>query len=334
MFDKKSVYVIAEVGQNHQGNVETAVEYVKTFAALGADAVKFQMRDNRYLFDDSMYKSVYNSANAFAETYGAHREYLELTHDEMKRVKEACDLCQVDFICTPFDEPSLEKLIDMQPAALKVASFDVGNVPFLKLISKTGMPVVMSTGGGNLDQIIESVKALALPKEKLAILHCVSKYPCPHDELLLGRIETLLEKFPGYTIGSSDHFNGILSGPVAYMLGARVFEKHVTFNRAEQGTDHRFSLEPEGFRKFTRDLKRIPEMLQTDLPADLGQEPVFKRLGKSIIAKTEIKQGQVIAEGDISGRIFSEPGIPIREFQKVVGTTASKDFAPGEKIST
>ncbi len=116
------------------------------------------------------------------------------------------------------------------------------------------------------------------------------------------------------------------------MLGARVFEKHVTFNRGNKGTDHSFSLEREGFRKFVRDLGRIPEMLRSELPNDLGKEPVFKKLGKSVTAKRNIKKGSVINENDLTGKIFVESGIPIRESINVVGTKAKKDYSEGEKI--
>ena len=108
----------------------------------------------------------------------------------------------------------------------------------------------MSTGGGNIQQIIDSVNSIKRYHSNISVLHCVSKYPCPPHEMQLNKIIKLKDLFPDLKIGISDHFNGILSGPIAYMLGARVFEKHVTFDRSLKGTDHPFSLEPDGFRKF------------------------------------------------------------------------------------
>jgi len=332
MFSKEKPYIIAEVGQNHQGDINQALDYVKTFSSLGADAVKFQMRKNKYLFHSEMYKKSYLSNNSFGSSYGEHREQLELTFEEMKTVRDMCSECDVDFIATPFDEPSLSELEMLNPKAIKIASFDLGNIPFLNLISQLNKPVVMSTGGSNLDQIDASVDCMGLEKNQLAILHCVSKYPCPYNELLLNRITILSQRYPNYTIGCSDHYNGILSGPIAYMLGARVFEKHVTFDRASKGTDHSFSLEREGFRKFVRDINRLPQMLQQDLPEDLGQEPVFQKLGKSLIAKNFIAKGTVITAKDLSGRIFTQTGIPVRQSFRIIDTIAERDFNPGDKI--
>ena len=332
MFDKNSIYIIAEVGQNHQGDVDKAFEYIKEFSKLGANAVKFQMRDNKFLFDDEMFNSTYFSNNAFGKTYGEHREFLELSVQEVGKLRDFCKECNVDFICTPFDEPSLESLEKINPDAIKIASFDVGNIIFLEKVGLLQKPVIMSTGGANLNQIDLSIKSLSLPNDKLSVLHCVSKYPCPPNELLLKRIPFLIETYPELVIGSSDHFNGILSGPIAYMLGARVFEKHVTFDRSLKGTDHSFSLEREGFRKFVRDIKRVPKMLNFELPKDLGNEPVFQRLGKSVIAIRDIAKDKIITKEDLGGKIFKNPGIPIRDINLVIGNPSEKFYRAGEKI--
>ena len=329
MFKKSKPYFIAEVGQNHQGSVALALEYVDEFAAAGADAVKFQMRDNRFLFSNDKYNSVYNSDNAFADTYGAHREALELSVDEMFTVRQRCRDVGVDFICTPFDENSLSALSNMNPDAIKVASFDLGNIPFLEKIAGLGLPVVISTGGGNLDHVDASIATLTKGGSEVAVLHCVSKYPCPHDELLLGRIVLLKERFSELIVGSSDHFNGILSGPIAFMLGATVFEKHVTFDRSNKGTDHSFALEKEGFRKFVRDVRRTAMMIEGELPPELGSEPVFKKLGKSVVAARNIAVGEIITTEMLSGKIFSETFIPVRESAQLLGSVAIAEISEG-----
>ena len=113
MFKNKDVYVIAEVGQNHQGDIDTALEYIKIFSSAGADAIKFQSRNNKYLFSKEAYDADYNSENAFAKTYGAHREHLELSSKEIKTLISECKKFDVDFMSTPFDEPSLELLVDL-----------------------------------------------------------------------------------------------------------------------------------------------------------------------------------------------------------------------------
>lgn len=325
-------FVIAEVGQNHQGDLERAREFIRIFAFEGADAVKFQTRNNKYLFSQDAYKAAYTSENAFAETYGAHREKLELKPEWLPILKDDCDKYGVKFMSTPFDEPSLDVLNEVNVDILKVASFDLGNLPFINRIAKLQKPVVMSVGGGNWQQIQSSVEILLKHHDDIAILHCVSEYPCEYNRLGLGNIETLVKKFPQCTIGSSDHFNGILSGPVAYLKGARVFEKHVTLNRAWKGTDHSFALEPEGFRKFVRDIKRVSEMLNPKPDDDLGNEPVFKKLGKSIIAYDDIKEGEEIAINMLSGRIFNTQYIPVRESNQILGSVTKRIIKKGEPI--
>lgn len=337
MFKKNEIndepFVIAEVGQNHNGDLDLAREYVRVFAFEGADAVKFQTRNNKYLFSKEAYDAPYQSENAFADTYGAHREKLELRPEWLPILKEDCIKHGVKFMSTPFDEPSLELLKSIDVDILKVASFDLGNLPFLNRMAALGKPVVMSVGGGKIDQIRASVEVLLKHHDDVAILHCVSEYPCEYNRLGLNNIEVLIKEFPQCTIGSSDHFNGILSGPVAYMKGARVFEKHVTLNRASKGTDHSFALEPEGFRKFVRDVKRVRNMLPPKPMDDLGTEKVFKKLGKSLVANIDIKAGDVITLNNISGRIFSTQYIPVRESKQVIGTVAIRDIAKGEPIN-
>jgi len=329
---EESPFVIAEVGQNHQGDLELAKEYIRIFAFEGADAVKFQTRNNKYLFSKDAYEADYASENAFAKTYGAHREKLELKPEWLPILKEDCVKHGVKFMSTPFDEPSLELLEQIDVDILKIASFDLGNLPFIHRIASLGKPVVMSVGGGKADQIRSSVEVLLNHHDEVAVLHCVSEYPCEYNRLGLDNIELLIKEFPECTIGSSDHFNGTLSGPAAYLKGARVFEKHVTLNRASKGTDHSFALEPEGFRKFVRDIKRIRHMMPPKVDDDLGNEFVFQKLGKSLIANTDIQAGDKLTLDNLSGRIFNSQYIPVRESNQVLGRVVKKVVAEGEAI--
>lgn len=330
--DLNEPFVIAEVGQNHNGNLDLAREYISIFSYEGADAIKFQTRNNKYLFSKDAYDAPYDSENAFAKTYGAHRETLELKPEWLPILKEDCIKHGVKFMSTPFDEPSLELLKTIDVDIIKIASFDLGNLPFIHRIAALGKPVVMSVGGGKIEQIRSSVNVMLNHHDDVAILHCVSEYPCEYNRLGLDSIEDLLREFPHCVIGSSDHFNGTLSGPVAYLKGARVFEKHVTLNRASKGTDHSFALEREGFRKFVRDIKRVRHMLPPKSAEDLGNEKVFKKLGKSLIAYVDIKAGEKITLDHLSGRIFNTQYIPVRESNQVLGRLAKRDIAKGEPI--
>ncbi len=215
---------------------------------------------------------------------------------------------------------------------LKVASFDLGNLPFIHKIAQAGKPVVMSVGGGNGEQIRSSVKILLDHNDEVALLHCVSEYPCEYNRLGLDAIEYLKREYPDCVIGSSDHFNGILSGPVAYLKGARVFEKHVTLNRAWRGTDHSFALEPEGFRKFVRDTTRVRYMMTPKPAEELGNEYVFQKLGKSLITTCEIRNGETFTLDSLSGRIFKQQYLPVRKANLVIGRKARRDIAQGEPV--
>lgn len=332
IFSKEAPFVIAEVGQNHQGNLDLAREYIRVFAFEGADAIKFQTRSNKRLFSKEAYDAPYTSENAFAATYGAHREKLELKPEWLPILKEDCIKHGVKFMSTPFDEPSLDVLKNINVDILKIASFDLGNIPFINRIAQLQKPVVMSIGGGKIDQIRSSVQTLLNHNNNIAILHCVSEYPCEFDRLGLDNIEVLINEFPQCVIGSSDHFNGTLSGPVAFMKGARVFEKHVTLNRAWKGTDHSFALEPDGFRKFVRDIKRVSKMMIPKPIEEVGSEKVFVKLGKSLVAYQDIKAGETLTLENLSGRIFNEQIIPVRESNRVIGKIIKRDIKKGEPI--
>lgn len=336
MFKDKKIqedcFFIAEVGQNHQGKLETAREYIKIFSKLGADAIKFQTRDNKRLFAQDIYEMPYISQNAFADSYGAHRESLELDIEAIPILKEDCEKHQVKFMSTPFDEPSLHLLDKIGVDIFKVASFDLGNLPLINRMAALNKPIVISVGGGKTEQIRASVEALLNHHDDIAILHCVSEYPCEYDRLGLDNIEKLINEFPNCTIGSSDHFNGVLSGPVAYMKGARVFEKHVTLNRSWKGTDHGFALEPEGFRKFVRDIKRVKSMMKPKPSSELGKEAVFNKLGKSLIAYRDISQGEEFTLNNLSGQIFMDQIIPVRKSNEIIGRIATRDIKKGDAI--
>jgi len=325
-------FIIAEVGQNHQGDLDKAIEYINVFAAEGADAIKFQTRDNKILFSNDAYSKRYESENAFADTYGEHRERLELNKEWIPIIREECKKAGVKFMSTPFDEPSIDVLVENDVEILKIASFDLGNLPLINRMAKTKIPIVISIGGGSADQIRSSIETILSHHNDIAVLHCVSEYPCEFNRLGLENIQTLIKEFPECTIGSSDHFNGILSGPVAYMLGARVFEKHVTLNRSWRGTDHSFALEPRGFGSFVRDLKRVRHMLPPKPQDDLGNEFVFQKLGKSIIALHDISAGEILTLDNLSGKIFNEQISPVRECNKFLGKKLNRDLKAGDPI--
>lgn len=252
--DESDAYVVAEIGHNHQGDLAKCKALFKAAKDCGADAVKLQKRDNKALFTPEMYRSPYNSENAYAPTYGEHREFLEFGLDEYRELQEYAVDIDITFFATAFDLPSLEFLIDLSMPAVKIASADLTYYPLLEAAAEWGGPVIISTGAAQIKQVRAAHKILKNVPH--AILQCTACYPAAFEDLDLNVIGTYRDAFPDTVIGLSDHDKGIAMAPVAYALGARIIEKHFTLDRTWKGTDQAFSLEPVGLRKIVRDLKR------------------------------------------------------------------------------
>ena len=331
---KNAAYIIAEIGQNHQGELGLAEKYIKDFASIGADAIKFQKRDMDSLFSEEKLNSSYESDAAFAGTYGAHRKLLEFDIDQMRYLKEVCNKVGVDFMCTAFDEVSLSELLSIDCDLIKLASFDMGNIRLIEKAIQSGKKVILSSGGSRLEIIDLTYKYFRNVDNIFTLLHCVSQYPCPASNLNLEKMKTYTERFPNCQIGLSDHFSGPLSGPVGFCAGAEVFEKHVTFNRAWKGTDHSFALSQSGFRQFVKDINRAAAMQAKKVDDSvLGNEPVFNKLGKTLVADADISVGELFSTRNLTGRILNEPsGISVREMVNLLGKSAKKNYTKGDPI--
>jgi sialic acid synthase len=250
--DDSDCYVIAEIGHNHQGDIQLCKAMFAAAKEAGADAVKLQKRDNRTLYSEGFYNSPYNSENAYGATYGEHREALEFDRTEYIILQEVAATLGITFFATAFDIPSADFLAELEMPAIKIASGDLFNFPLLEHVCELDIPIILSTGGGSLEDVGAADEAC----QPDAILQCTSGYPARHEELNIGVIDTFLDAFPDAVIGFSDHSNGIAMAPIAYALGARIIEKHFTLDRTLKGTDQPFSLEPAGLRKMVRDLRR------------------------------------------------------------------------------
>jgi len=332
--NKNHAYIIAEIGQNHQGKIELAEQYIRDFSFKGADAIKFQKRDMKSLFSEKKLQENYNSENAFARTYGKHREYLEFNIEEMAYLKGICDEVDVDFMCTAFDNVSLNELINIDCNFIKLASFDMGNLNLIEKALDTGKKVVLSSGGSNLQILNLTYDYFKDHKNIYSLLYCVSKYPCTENELDINQINNYKNLFPKCQIGLSDHFSGPLSGPVGLCSGAEIFEKHVTFNRSWKGTDHSFALSPTGFEKFVKDINRAGSMLSAEIDnSELGDEPVFKKLGKTLVAAKSIKTSEDFNTKNLTGKITTDgSGLPVRNMVYIIDQKATRDYKKGDII--
>ena len=323
-----SAYVIAEIGNNHQGDLEKAKALVHAARECGVDAVKFQKRDNRVLFTREYYDSPYDNEQSYGATYGEHRDALELPKSDWFELTRYSKEEGVAFVAAAFDEPSADLLAELDVDAFKFASGDLLNVPFLRYVAAFGKPMLLSTGGGTLEDIDRAVEAILARNEQLCVLHCTAAYPAEVEDLNLGVITSLRERYPDLVIGLSDHHNGIAMAPVAFMLGARVFEKHFTLNHAWKGTDHAYSLMPDGMRRFVRDLHRVPVALGDGVKRKLpSEERPLEKMGKKLVAARDLPAGHVLAPGDLLAKSPADGGLPPYELDSLLGRALARPLA-------
>ena len=331
--DDTPCFVIAEIGHNHQGSVEQAKELFRAARDAGVDAVKLQKRDNARLFTRALYDSPYDNENSFGATYGRHREALELDRDAYAELRDVAAELGLVFFATAFDEASADLLAELELPAYKIASGDLRNTPLLRHVAALGKPMIVSTGGATLEDIDRAMEAITPVNDRICLLQCTAAYPAAVEELNLAVITTLRERYPEVVVGLSDHQDGIAMATVAYMLGARVIEKHFTLSHAAKGTDHAFSLIPEGMRKLVRDLARVPVAMGDGEKRPLpSEEKPLQKMGKKLVAARPLPAGHVLAPGDLVARSPADEGLPPYELDALVGLPLARALAEDEAI--
>ena len=326
-------YVIAEIGNNHQGSLEQAKQLVTAATECGVDAVKLQKRANRTLYTREFFEQPDDNEFSFGRTYGEHREALELGWEAYLELQRYAAEIGVAFFATPFDVESADLLAKLDVPAFKFASGDIRNTPLLRHVAELGKPMILSTGGAWTADVERAVEAILPINDQLCVLQCTAAYPADTNDLNLNVITTLRRRFPNLVIGLSDHQNGIAMALVAYMLGARVIEKHFTLNHAAKGTDHAFSLMPEGMRKLVRDLQRVPGALGDGVkqPLEIVEAPI-RKMGKKLVAARELEEGHVLAAEDVGIKSPADGGLPPFELDRIVGLRLRRRLAPDENL--
>ncbi len=318
--DDEPAYVIAEIGHNHQGELEKAKALVHAAKECGAEAAKLQKRDNRSLYTRALYDAPYDNEHSFGATYGEHREALELSTAEWLELREFSREEGITLFGTVFDEASADLLAELDVPAFKIASADLVNTPLLRHVAALGKPIFLSTGGGAIEDVERAVETILPLNSQLCVMQCTAAYPVESEELHLRVIETYRERYPELVIGLSDHQNGIAMALVAYMLGARVIEKHFTLNHAWKGSDHAYSLMPDGMRRLVRDLHRIPGALGDPEKQRLAsEERPLEKMGKKLVAARALPAGHVLGAGDIVARSPADGGLPPYELDRLLG---------------
>ncbi len=274
------VYVIAEIGLNHNGSVEMAKQLIDVAAESGAQAVKFQKRTPEISTPEHM-KDVPRETPWGTMTYLEYRYRVEFSREQYIEIGDHATLRGLDWFASPWDVPSVAFLEDLNVPTHKVASASVTDLELLQALRATGKPIVLSTGMSTLEEIDRAVEVLGT--DGLVMLHATSTYPMPAEEANLRTILTLQDRYPGVPIGYSGHERGLQISLAAVSLGAVAVERHITLDRTLWGSDHAASLEPQGLEHLVRDIRIIGEALGDGVkrvfPGEIAPKQKLRRVG-------------------------------------------------------
>lgn len=323
----KHVYIIAEVGPNHNGDVNLALEMVEKIAATGVDAIKFQLSDPYQLYSDDSFKANYQKKNDHAKSAREMSLSFQLSHENHIKVYKRCKELGVDYMCTGFDLGSLKFLDEnMDMAYYKIASGEIFSLDVIDYIAHKDKPVILSTGMATYDEIKQSLSYINNYKKRdVTILHCISNYPAPFEEVNLNNMLELKRLF-GCEVGFSDHTLGNDCAIAAVAMGASMVEKHVTLDKSLPGPDHKASITIDELASLVKSIRNVEKAIgTTERTFSDAQREISRVARKSIISKHAIKKGDVITADDIC---FKRPGIGFlpTETDKVIGKTALCDI--------
>ena len=329
-----NVFIIAEAGVNHDGNINKAYKLIDIASRSGADAVKFQAFNTKSLIKENVKKAKYQSINnKNDESQFEMLKSLELRPSSFKQLKAYSEKKGLIFLTTPFDIESLNTLIDLNLVAYKVASTDTTNLPFLIRLSKrVDVPILLSTGMCFMDEVKLALKTIKKYNDKIVLMQCTSDYPANIEELNLNVLNEY-KKFKNCILGFSDHSVGNEASLMAIAMGARVIEKHFTVNRSEPGPDHSASLEPHELEKFIQAIRDSERMLGEYLKKPTKSELDNRmKLQKSIVTNQKIKKGEKFSLEKITAMRVGGKGISPISFKKIINRNANKDYEKGEII--
>ena len=325
-------FIIAEIGINHQGNVNIARELVKTAKECGANAVKLQKRSIPRILTKEGLEMPYDNRNSFGKTYGEHKKVLELSNSDYQTLNTYCRDLDIIFSASGWDEESIDFLDELDVPFFKMTSADMTNFPLLTHTAQKDKPMIMSTGMANME-MVKSAYSLVQPiNNQIAILQCTSTYPSAFSELHLNVLRTYMEEFPDAIIGYSGHEQGIAISSSAVALGAKIIERHFTLDRTMKGGDHAASLEPQGFVKMVRDIRAIEDAMGSfQKEIQESEAPVFKKLSKSIVSAIDITKGITITSEMLTTK-GPGTGISPMRINDIIGKTSTRDITEDQII--
>jgi N-acetylneuraminate synthase (EC 2.5.1.56) len=323
--DSGSTFIIAEIGNNHNGSVEEAKRLVDSAIASGADCVKFQMRDLKTCYVGDM------GADSIEADLGTQYvlgllERFQLSDQEFAEIFKYCEERSILAICTPFDLTSADKLQRLGVVAYKVSSADLTNHELLQYLAAKKLPLIVSTGMSDEQEIVDSVALLEAVGAQYLLLHCNSTYPCPDEDVNLNYIKRLRDIADG-AVGYSGHERGINVPIAAVALGAKVIEKHFTHDKTQEGNDHRVSLLPEEFRRMVEAIRQVEVAMGTSATRKVSQGELMNRevLAKSVVAAKYIKSGEII-EPSMLKIVSPGKGLPPYRIGELIGRVVKRSI--------
>ncbi len=330
----KKCYLIAEIGVNHNGDMDLARKMIDAAIASGADAVKFQTFKAGTLVTKGTPKVRYQEATTTpGETHYQMIEKLELKEDQHVLLKDYCDVNGVDFISTPYDQASVDFLESLDVQQYKIASADLVDLELLKRVAATKKPVLLSVGMARLGEVEDALEVFSsYDNGDLLLLHCVSNYPCSDESLNLRVMETLQSAFR-HPVGYSDHSIGSQASVLSIALGAKVVEKHFTLDKTLPGPDHKASSTPNEFLELSKAVRRAELMLGSGVKRCQSEETQMASVSrKSITLTMDIKTGDVISKDDL---VMMRPGTGLmaKEIPKVIGMKARDNLVKHQILS-
>ncbi len=335
-----SIFVIAEVGVNHNGSVELACELADSAKEAGADAVKYQTFLPEQIVTKAAAAARYQTENTAEENQYELLRQLALPLEAFKKIKAHCDKIGIEFLSTPFDSLSLKEIVPLVKA-IKISSGDATNIPFLREAARTGRPIILSTGMCTMEEIQEAVAMVrdyqkegvtqhsALPP--LTVLHCTTDYPCPYEDVHLNAMQSIASVLR-CPVGYSDHTAGIEISIAAAALGATVIEKHITKDRCLEGPDHQASIEPSELKTMIQAIRHVEAALGKTQKAISPRETEHRKVArKSIVAGRPITKGEPFSEQNLN---LKRPGTGIapRHWDTLIGKKAGQNYQEDDLI--
>lgn len=313
-------YIVAEVNSSHNGSTEAAKQMIDAAVDAGCDCVKFQSWSSKSLYSKSYYVK-----NPIAKRFV---DKLSMTPEQLKEMAEYCKEKGIGYSSTPYSEEEVDFLIEVCNAPfIKIASMEINNLDFLRYIGSKQVPVILSTGMADIEEIRTAVKTLeSAGNHSIMLLHCVSIYPVETETINLNNIIGLREEFPDYPIGFSDHTIGDAAAIAATALGAAIIEKHITLDSKKIGMDNQMAMEPDDLKKLVNNCRMINialgEKKRTVLEKEYEQR---KNMRRSIIVKHDIKSGTRLQREDLDVK-RPGTGIPPEKINSIIGKQVKRDI--------